>query len=443
MGFRSPAVEDFPHDLLSAIHSDTVPGSPVLGDLIVGNSTPAWDRLGIGAEAQILTVFGGQPSWQDLPTTAAAAYFFYDTAADVATYKYMQQTPSPDVETSVSAVVNAADTHIQDWITPAGLPGVTFIPSGVWLTHVHFARTAGSQGVQVYAKVYKRNLAGTETLIGTSEETSVSTSAVPAEEDVHFASSDVNLLATDRLVIKFYANPAGVGSAPTVTLYYRGDDASRLQFPVAVSSLSHHTLLDLTTYDDHTQYALLAGRSGTNDFTGRITADSLHVGGTAAPGDNNLTVDGVIGVGVAATAGVDVLASNTRDAAPVEFQAKNASTDAGGGTQARLVLKNSAKECQIVLTSVNADSLGIGTTGYMFYYFDGTGPFVYYLNGSVRLTIQAGVHVGGTSDPGDNNLTADGTINAGTTLQVGGKSFVFGANDSAGAGYRTVTIENA
>ena len=33
------------HNLLSATHPDTVPASPVLGDLIVGNATPAWARL--------------------------------------------------------------------------------------------------------------------------------------------------------------------------------------------------------------------------------------------------------------------------------------------------------------------------------------------------------------------------------------------------------------
>jgi hypothetical protein len=33
------------HALLSTIHTDTVAGAPVLGAMIVGNSTPAWDRL--------------------------------------------------------------------------------------------------------------------------------------------------------------------------------------------------------------------------------------------------------------------------------------------------------------------------------------------------------------------------------------------------------------
>ncbi|MEW6095744.1 MAG: hypothetical protein AB1567_04350, partial [bacterium] len=33
------------HNLLSAFHLDTVTASPVLGDLIIGNATPKWERL--------------------------------------------------------------------------------------------------------------------------------------------------------------------------------------------------------------------------------------------------------------------------------------------------------------------------------------------------------------------------------------------------------------
>ena len=33
------------HNLLSGTHSDTVAASPVLGDLIAGNATPAWQRV--------------------------------------------------------------------------------------------------------------------------------------------------------------------------------------------------------------------------------------------------------------------------------------------------------------------------------------------------------------------------------------------------------------
>jgi hypothetical protein len=96
-------------------------------------------------------------------------------------------------------------------------------------------------------------------------------------------------------------------------------------------------------------------------------------------------------------------------------------------------------------------------------------------------TTSGGLHVGGTSDPGDNNLLVDGTITlsdgysvgwggtangiwgsnaAGTmtivtnntarltidasgVVSINGKALSFGANDSFSAGYRTVKIANA
>lgn len=63
-----------PHDLLSTEHSDTVPGSPVRGDLIVGNSTPEWTRLPLGTG--FLKGSGLDPMWaliakSDLPTAVA------------------------------------------------------------------------------------------------------------------------------------------------------------------------------------------------------------------------------------------------------------------------------------------------------------------------------------------------------------------------------------
>lgn len=63
---------DIAHNLLSATHSDTLLGSVVAGDLIYGNSTPKWARLGISVPAaNVLNVIGvanGEtvPSWKSI-----------------------------------------------------------------------------------------------------------------------------------------------------------------------------------------------------------------------------------------------------------------------------------------------------------------------------------------------------------------------------------------
>lgn len=54
-----------PHDILSTIHSDSLAGTVVRGDLIVGNSTPKWARLAMGAANKLLRVnrAGTDPEW--------------------------------------------------------------------------------------------------------------------------------------------------------------------------------------------------------------------------------------------------------------------------------------------------------------------------------------------------------------------------------------------
>lgn len=53
------------HGLLSASHTDTLSGTVVRGDLVVGNSTPAWARLAKGTAYQHLRMNSGatDPAW--------------------------------------------------------------------------------------------------------------------------------------------------------------------------------------------------------------------------------------------------------------------------------------------------------------------------------------------------------------------------------------------
>jgi hypothetical protein len=54
------------HNLLDgSVHTDTVAGSVANGDLVVGNATPKWTRLGIGSSGQYLKVVSGAPAWSN------------------------------------------------------------------------------------------------------------------------------------------------------------------------------------------------------------------------------------------------------------------------------------------------------------------------------------------------------------------------------------------
>jgi len=71
-------ISDFAHNLLSLEHSDTVVNGATEGSIILGNSTPAWDELVIGANGTVLTSDGTTASWQ----TPSAGTVFYQTIQD-------------------------------------------------------------------------------------------------------------------------------------------------------------------------------------------------------------------------------------------------------------------------------------------------------------------------------------------------------------------------
>lgn len=55
-----------PHPILSDTHPDTVAGTVVRGDLVIGNATPAWTRLPLGGGKVHLISSGLEPVWSAL-----------------------------------------------------------------------------------------------------------------------------------------------------------------------------------------------------------------------------------------------------------------------------------------------------------------------------------------------------------------------------------------
>lgn len=56
------------HDFLSTVHTDTLAAAVVRGDVIIGNATPKWSRLAIGASNTFLRSDGTDVSWQTVTT---------------------------------------------------------------------------------------------------------------------------------------------------------------------------------------------------------------------------------------------------------------------------------------------------------------------------------------------------------------------------------------
>lgn len=73
------------HNLLSVTHPDTVAASPVRGDIIAGNSTPAWTKLALGTIGKILRSDGTDLVYTTCtyPTTTTINRILYSSANDV------------------------------------------------------------------------------------------------------------------------------------------------------------------------------------------------------------------------------------------------------------------------------------------------------------------------------------------------------------------------
>ena len=62
---------EVPHALLSALHSDTVPGKPERGDILSVDTTNRWNKLRIGlANTVLVNPVGYDPVWAKVDLTA-------------------------------------------------------------------------------------------------------------------------------------------------------------------------------------------------------------------------------------------------------------------------------------------------------------------------------------------------------------------------------------
>lgn len=73
------------HNLLSSTHLDALAANVSSGDIIIGNNTPKWARLGKDSDGKILTLASGLPSWAD-PAAAEGEAKFEDNFADASIY---------------------------------------------------------------------------------------------------------------------------------------------------------------------------------------------------------------------------------------------------------------------------------------------------------------------------------------------------------------------
>jgi hypothetical protein len=176
-------------------------------------------------------------SLNDLPSNLIL--YATTAASDIPTYfKLVSSITDPSFDAVAVNVSTGAITTTNQFIsalaTPAnvivGNPGVLNIS-----TIGNIRRTAGTGNAEFYFEVWKRDLAGTETLITTSGNTPPVFNGVYAEFSASALWNDGIFLATDRIVLKFYGSRVAGGSTPTYDFQFGGSIPVRSLVPLPLT----------------------------------------------------------------------------------------------------------------------------------------------------------------------------------------------------------------
>lgn len=167
-------------------------------------------------------------------------YFFNNTASSIGGiyYKMLESLTGEAESTFTSGSLGAGDNQaLFNFATDANIPGAVTLQSGVYPAHIHAEKTAGTKPAKIYFIIYTRATDTTETPRATSETSDYITTKTAI--DLHATvTSDVTIAATDRIIIKWFANVEATGSDATIALYAEGVDASSLAVPTSVEVLN-------------------------------------------------------------------------------------------------------------------------------------------------------------------------------------------------------------
>jgi hypothetical protein len=176
------------------------------------------------------------------PTTGSSpvsGYFRMVTDVDDPDYN----TTAVDVSTGA---ISGSGQFIAALASDVGLfvgnPGIIAVS-----TIGNIRKTGGSGGAQFYYEIYLRDSGSTETLVATSDTTGVVDDPAYTEFNASAILNNGIWSATDRVVVKYYANRDPGGSNPTYDFQFGGISPVRTLLPVPVSVVPSDDAVDIQT----------------------------------------------------------------------------------------------------------------------------------------------------------------------------------------------------
>jgi hypothetical protein len=281
------------------------------------------------------------------PTNVASdilGYFKMVTSQDDPSYNVTAIDFVTPAITTTSQLVGSVATTVG---VLSGNPGI--LPNVGTIGNIK--RNSGSGNATFYFEVYHRNLAGTETLIGTSNQTTSVTSSSYVEFEAFVIWNNGTFLPTDRIVIKYLANRVGSGSDPVYSFQFGGLTPTRTIVPVPAS-----VLLNVPIQVGVTQ--IVDGTNGRVIYDDNGVIGEVEVDSTPTLLSANLVSSG--GVATSLTNKQDTLVSATN------IKTINGNSLLGSGD---LVISGGGGGIEVGTTAVTS-----GTIGRVF--FQGTGDVV-------------------------------------------------------------------
>lgn len=168
-------------------------------------------------------------------------YLTNDADSGIGGYLVMQDEKTGEAQEEITnaGMSGGDDQLLATFITPTSQPGFEQIEAGVYDTHIHAARTAGTRTVRLYWTLSKRTIGGVETVLLTSE---VSENAITDQiaVTIHGAIREAQDMATtDRLVVKVYGNLSATPNSPTtVVLYVEGTTVAHVTILTTTGGLA-------------------------------------------------------------------------------------------------------------------------------------------------------------------------------------------------------------
>ena len=111
---------------------------------------------------------------------------------------------------------------ITSFQTPTGYPNESLIPAGYWSFYLHSFKQNSNASFDIFCEVYLRTTGGTETLLVTTDPSTVTTNSPnPSMQltDGYYSGSSIN--TTDRIVVKVRATNTG-NQSHSITLVTEG-----------------------------------------------------------------------------------------------------------------------------------------------------------------------------------------------------------------------------